>query len=554
MKELSKRNQRKRDPVKAKRIRNIFEIDDIPNEHPQKTNIIKIDYNKTIYFNKANPQIKEDMTKYLSNAFSINQKETEVTKTQDNMIRTMKVNRNPLVLKSQPRIRSDNDLVKNSNSKDIPWDFNTIDSGEKNKDSLMASTMSMTCPRGINRMRFSNNRNHSEIKLSYDHLLFVPCMNCGSNVSINNIEQHSLKCTKVSEEVMKNESNAYELYPINYKLKRLREHASNISNGLAEVPKEFEKEIKYIATVLLQYITDTLNLELISLSSIKEFKKILKNLETLSLTYKTSISSLILIDRTKVLVNEKHKIFRESLRVQVNTRKSNSNKTGYLEYENKIKEELKKIQQIQLETELEKTKVKNLRKTVASKDMDSNMNLMSNFEDLEDDLINEYRLNDHMQNTSQLNHNKIDDIVSDIGNQSQVLSDNTSISIMLSDATGDEMNNTNPNLYNITNPNSDEVKGEIVSKDIDKEKRDFFKQVLKIKFEKLHSTHKGLHTPQKLIWEECKRMNIPTKKWNEFILGELNSPLKYINMTKSKSKFAVNSIKPSMGIIDEEKL
>lgn len=560
MKELSKKNQRKRDPVKAKAIRNIFEIDDIPSENVQKTNKIKIDYNKTIYFNKGNSQMKEDMSKYLSNAFSSNHKESEEAKTQTNMLRTMKVNHHPLVLMNQPKMRtSDNDLDKKNRTEDIPWDLNINDSDTHfgyMKNPSMASTTSTIFPQGANKMRSSNSRKHLESHAEYDNLLFVPCMNCGNNISVNDIEQHSLKCTQVSEEVLKNETNAYELYPINYKLKRLKEHAANISNGKVEVPKEFEKEIKYIATVLLQYITDTLDLEIISLSSLKEFKKILKNLETLSLTYKTSISSLILIDRTKVLVNEKHKIFRETLRIQVNTRKSNSSKTGFLEYENKIKEEIKKIQQIELETELEKTKVKNLRKSATPKNAlknsgnSFNMNAMTNEDEFNEDIL----LNDQIYTNGQMNNNQIDDIVSDIGNHSQVMSDNTSMSIMLSDATGEENLLGNSYLNNITNPNIDDSKGDVQLKDLAKEKRDFFKEVLKIKFEKLHSTHKGLQTPQKLIWEECKRMQISRKKWKEFIFGELNSPIKYINLAKNKSKFGVNSMKPTMSIIDEEKL
>ena len=74
--------------------------------------------------------------------------------------------------------------------------------------------------------------------------------------------------------------------------------------------------------------------------------------------------------------------------------------------------------------------------------------------------------------------------------------------------------------------------------------------MLKIKLEKLHSTHKGMQIPPKLIFFESQRLRIPEEKWQEFILGELNNPIKYMNMKKKK----INTIRePTMSIIAEEK-
>ena len=44
-------------------------------------------------------------------------------------------------------------------------------------------------------------------------------MNCGNLISFDKIENHSLTCIKVSEEIIKIEGSNYELYSIDYKLK-----------------------------------------------------------------------------------------------------------------------------------------------------------------------------------------------------------------------------------------------------------------------------------------------------------------------------------------------
>ena len=76
-------------------------------------------------------------------------------------------------------------------------------------------------------------------------------------------------------------------------------------------------------------------------------------------------------------------------------------------------------------------------------------------------------------------------------------------------------------------------------------------EVLKIKFEKLHSSHKGQKINQKYIWEECKRQNIPKENWSQFILGELNNPYKYMEIEKKERRN--KSRKPPMDVITEEK-
>ena len=102
--------------------------------------------------------------------------------------------------------------------------------------------------------------------------------------------------------------------------------------------------------------------------------------------------------------------------------------------------------------------------------------------------------------------------------------------------------NNNNNILNNSNNSNDEYEK--------REKKKFFNEVLKIKFEKLHSTHKGQLINQKYIWEECKRQNIHKKNWSEFILGELNNPYKYLEIQKKEKRN--KSRKAPMAVITEE--
>ena len=50
---------------------------------------------------------------------------------------------------------------------------------------------------------------------------------------------------------------------------------------------------------------------------------------------------------------------------------------------------------------------------------------------------------------------------------------------------------------------------------------------------------------------ESQRLRIPEDRWTEFILGELNNPIKYMNL---KKKLQMNSKRePTMSVIAEEK-
>ena len=568
MEEELKKAKKKRDPMKSQIIRNLFDIEDKPSEPLEKTkSVIIIKYNETVFFKNKDNKSNEEMQKYISNVLQSNGHSVKNSKTNQNIQFNVNINNNYYnSIKADQKIPEPDTLA--NKVKSSPVNRNTFQR-ENSKVSTSSSSNQ------ILRKKSSHDDNSNV-------LLYIPCMNCGNSIAIDDIEKHSMSCTKVSDEVLKNESNSYELYNINYKLNKLKEHVSLIKNGTVNVPTGIEKEMMYISTVLLQYINDTMVIEVINVKSIQDLKKLLKNLDTLSLTYKSSMSSMILIERTKILIKEKLKIYIASYKNKIETDKLNERKTGCI-FEDAVKEKAKELEKIRLETELAKTKVKNLRKSATPLNKPKNLNIIvnesypetdnkneqSNINDLSG-LVEDNNYNAHM-------NNKVDEIVSDVENISlNNVSMNTSMSNMSFTGKDDEMemrntissrgstgfkpiqidspSNTAPNLSSNTQKEIEFNYGTFSNNPMDpefkKKKQLFFNAVLKIKLEKLHSTHKGMQIPPKLIFFESQRLRIPEEKWQEFILGELNNPIKYMNMKKKK----INTIRePTMSIIAEEK-
>lgn len=79
-----------------------------------------------------------------------------------------------------------------------------------------------------------------------------------------------------------------------------------------------------------------------------------------------------------------------------------------------------------------------------------------------------------------------------------------------------------------------------VNSQIDPKKiyQEFVKLTLKIKFEKLHNSHKGHEIPEKALFRECSKLSIPRKEWFDFIFNELQNTKKYEKFLQSKKKIA----------------
>lgn len=563
-----KSSKKRRDPTKSQLIRSIFEIDDKPTYlKPKNKNVIIIKYNETVYFKNKNSKDNhnEDIQKYISNVLKSNQSHS--------CSKTPNPQGNPNI---QFNVNINNNYYNSiNNNKDKEGEVNRIKSTPVNQNSIQRKNTgtSMNSTEPIMRKKSSKEDNCL--------LLYVPCMNCGNSISVDDIERHSMICTKVTDEVLKTESNTHELYSINYKLTKLKEHVQSIISGKVSLPGSIEKEMLYVSTVLLQYINDTLIIEIINIKSIKDLKKIVKNLDTLSQTYKSSVSTMILIDRTKILIKEKIKIFITTYRIQVQTRKTNEIKRGNIKYEDELNQKKKELEKIAQETEFTKTKVKNLRKSATPLSRPKNLNIIINNSAFPDNRptarfstssnnlndLSDYANDDGPSNVD----NKLAEIISDVDNGSQNASINTSMTVIGS--VGEDLNGTTTSQKNIgsmyptgevNNINEEKTKN-CNKNEIDltfydtfnnhqsenqKIKKLFFSKVLKIKLEKLHNSHIGTQIPPKLIFMESQRLKIPEDRWEEFILGELNNPIKYKTLPKKLQK---NSKKETnMSIIPEE--
>ena len=592
-----KKKKFKRDPNKVKLIRSIFEIEDAKNfETPKRKNIIKINYNKNIYFQNIEKTNEKDIANIISNVTKNplgNRENNQINNKQLNINNNNYNNEN----KNEENINNQNyynrNFYKDKASK-VLTEYREKISNKENQFKLNTTSNTPTKLIPIKNNTFKNpqkinfdnlNLNNSKnipIPAKPDESIFmhIPCMNCGNLISLNDIENHSLTCTKVSEEVMKSESSKYELYSIDYKLKKLNEHLSSILNETKENNNDYE--IQYLSTILLEYVKKVLILQKIDIPTIKEFKKVVKNLENISIKHKNNLSELILIDRTKLLVNEKLKIFKDEYKKEANSRKSNILKSGSIKYEEDLKLKIQQLEKLNAETELEKNKVKNLRKSAGPANRPILKPKISNISEkkIDDSIFSDKENN----NISINNGNKVEEIVSDVENNSNILSINTSISnisdyggsfIGLNKNLGSSSENLN-NLYNNNENNKEnnynkfQISNENILNgnkltfnnennnndypyegDEKKDKKIFFMEVLKVKFEKLHSSHKGQKINQKYIWEECKRQNIPKENWSQFILGELNNPYKYMEIQKKERRS--KSRKPPMDVITEEK-
>lgn len=138
--------------------------------------------------------------------------------------------------------------------------------------------------------------------------------------------------------------------------------------------------------------------------------------------------------------------------------------------------------------------------------------------------------------SSSQNHkkNQINDLSSDI--EIRFAEDS------LSDCTSMTSTNSFVDLNEFPSQSVCEKRAEIVF-DAKKLYQGFVKICLKIKFEKLHNTHKGRDIPEKILFKESIRRGISENEWSNFVLRELQNPQKYsqyITSSNKKSKITKN--------------
>jgi hypothetical protein len=133
---------------------------------------------------------------------------------------------------------------------------------------------------------------------------------------------------------------------------------------------------------------------------------------------------------------------------------------------------------------------------------------------------------DNSNNNNKLDSRKIfnrKNIITDINSDV----DNLSVKDEISDCTSMSSSGT-LNLFsdseNITTPKSNTRKAEMDKK---RQYQEFVKIMLKVKFEKIHNTHKGQEISEKDLFIECvEKQKIEPSQWQAFIIDVLKDPKK----------------------------
>ncbi len=314
---------------------------------------------------------------------------------------------------------------------------------------------------------------------------------------------------------------------------------------------------------------------------------------------------MILIERLKVLINEKNsfikkelKTINESKRLSINNQSLN-NKSGDLLTLKNI------IQQTRAEAKSEPHSNSNL---ITMNDKVVNKEYFNNIKKVIPDLINRFSVNsnstlqlnyqlekeeekektdsNHLNNNNNINPPiseseyydqalelnyeedksqiyKIDsskhfnqvDLNSEIQSHKFIdeISDCTS---MTSNTSAKDTMQITGNEYKLNISSNQKEKEHKEIKDPKRLYQDFIKIFLKVKFEKLHNTHKGWEIPEKILFKECIKQGVNENDWSSFILSELQQPQKYTQYFKSNNTLRKNKMNKNIGtnldIIKEE--
>ena len=202
--------------------------------------------------------------------------------------------------------------------------------------------------------------------------------------------------------------------------------------------------------------------------------------------------------------------------------------------EGKKEEILKEITIVDTEKEFIKNKVHNLMSPLGLNSVYSNSIVIEEKgtkADIKED-VSENSYIELKRETSNLRQYQLHDINSDIENinYAEHSSDLTSM-VSYSEASDTERNLAKEEMSSYY-----DVKINVDPKVMYKE---FVKVFLKVKFENLHSQHKGQNVQQTLVWKEALRRNIPKSQYEEFIIEELKNSSKYDRL-KNKSKSPIN--------------
>jgi hypothetical protein len=293
------------------------------------------------------------------------------------------------------------------------------------------------------------------------------------------------------------------------------------------------------------------------------------------LKFKGSFATGVLLERAKYLIKEKLKISKEE--------KKSSNKSVKNSFLEELEKKKDQKEQIVNKLNLEKEKIKNKVKCYQNQRRSESRQRSPNThqerkavnkkpDDLKSLQEEDFTSNKHDESDQDLdkglynykppqNQNHIlNDISSDLENVSlRSYQSDLSISTFRSSNKPIDFDSLQSNLVGSKSSFYEMCK---TNQNISKEEtkrlyKNFVKVLLKIKFEKLKNDHPGQRIPEKVLFQECLRMEVPEGKYDSFLEEELNNWQKYshhIKVPKARASRLTRTKyqKPLMDIINEE--
>ena len=105
---------------------------------------------------------------------------------------------------------------------------------------------------------FKKNENYTEVKdtIRSNEFFYVPCLNCGDQIHIDDVSEHSQFCLYVNKEVLiLDKSDPFNA--IDYKLKKIKDHLKNLFDEDRKCLNKQFKDMHYLTT-LYNYVSSSL--------------------------------------------------------------------------------------------------------------------------------------------------------------------------------------------------------------------------------------------------------------------------------------------------------
>ena len=196
-----------------------------------------------------------------------------------------------------------------------------------------------------------SNRDKNLLENAIEPIVSIPCLNCDKLINIDEMDEHSNKCFNIKEEKILEKKNNYSII-IDNKLRNILEYFVNLEKNkninLSGIEINFDHNLIQIMKSNLENI---LNIKETNENSIEKLSSIKENINNLMEKYVNSNNIFALLSRSKILLEEKIKIFDENIK-KIKKNLENSVDETVSESETAELFDLKKMEKILDEKEL----------------------------------------------------------------------------------------------------------------------------------------------------------------------------------------------------------